>query len=320
MRAIPGVAQAGVSLNTPVNRGVTAVSDFTVPGGPDLPRAERRVIVNLVTPGWFETYGITLRAGRVIDRRDAATGPLVAVVNDAFVQKFFPGRTAVGQIVINAIGGPDMAQQAMTIVGVVENAVDQSLRSEAFPTLYQPLVQFTVPIRLPEFSLSVRAASGSPALLARSVSSTLTGVDRNLTFSFQPLADQVSAARQQERLVAWLSGFFGGLALLLAAIGLHGVTSYTVDRRRVEIGIRMALGAQRHDVVGLALGQTLVMALCGVGAGLAVAAALTRYLQTLFSALPLLIQSPLLPPPCCSSLSHRSPAISPPGVPPPSIR
>jgi hypothetical protein len=191
------------------------------------------------------------------------------------------------------------AGRSYLAVGVVENAVDQSLRADAFPTLYQPLGQFSVPLNLPDFGLSVRAASGSPVLLARSVSSALTAVDPNLTFSLRPLAEQVSAARHQERLVAWLAGFFGALALLLAAIGLHGVTSYSVERRRAEIGIRMALGAQRRDVIGLALGQTTIMMLGGVAVGVSSAAALTRYLQTLlFGVTPLdpvtFVAAPLL--------------------------
>jgi predicted permease len=281
VRTIPGVTQAAVSLNTPVNRGVTAVSDFTVPGGPDLPAAQRRVIVNLVTPGWFETYGMTVRAGRVIDAHDTANAAAVVVVNEAFVKRFLPGREAVGQVVVNAMPEPEKPPVPQTIVGVVANAVDQSLRYDVYPTLYQPLVQFTMPIPLIEFGLSVRAATGSPALLARGVSSALTAVDRNLAFSFHPLADQVSAARQQERLVAWLAAFFGSLALLLAALGLHGVTSYTIERRRTEIGIRVALGAQRRDVVGLALRQTILMTVLGVLAGVAAAAAVTHYLQAL---------------------------------------
>jgi hypothetical protein len=203
------------------------------------------------------------------------------VANEAFAQRFLSGREAVGTVVVDANSPPGVAQNPLTIVGVVGNAIDQSLRADAFPTLYQPLSQFSVPMPMPDWSLSIRAASGSPALLARSVSSAIAALDRNLAFSFNPLADRVNAARQQERLVAWLSGFFGGLALLLAAIGLHGVTSYTVERQRVEIGIRMALGAQRRAVVTLAVRQTIVMTLCGVVVGLAGAALLTRYLQAL---------------------------------------
>jgi hypothetical protein len=150
----------------------------------------------------------------------------------------------------------------------VANAVDQSLRATAYPTVYQPLSQFAVPLPLVEMSLSVRTASGSPALLTRSVSAALTAVDRNLAFSFHRLDVQVSAARQQERLVAWLSTFFGALALLLAGIGLHGVMSYGVERQRVEIGIRMALGARREGSPAL-LTRSVSAALTAVDRNLA---------------------------------------------------
>jgi putative ABC transport system permease protein len=288
VRTTPGVTHAGVSLNTPVNRGPTALGGFKVVGGPELPQAERRTIVNLVTPGWFETYGMTPLAGRVIDSRDTDTGAPVAVVNEAFVRKFFPNREALWQSIVSDQPDPDKGPVPITIVGIVRNAVDQSLRSDPFPTLYQPLDQFTVLLPLFDFSLSVRAESGSPALLARGVSTALTSFDRNLAFGFNPLTDQLADARQQERLVAWLAGSFGGLALLLAAIGLHGVTSYTVERRRTEIGIRMALGAQRRDVVRLAVRHTLLMTVGGVIVGIAVSAAVTRYLQgLLFGVTPL---------------------------------
>ncbi len=298
VRTIPGVTGASVSLNTPVNRGVTAVSEFNAVGGPELPRTERRAIVNLVTPGWFETYGMTLRSGRVIDMRDTATGAPVAVVNEEFARRFFPNGEALGRAVVDDLPGLEKAVP-ITVIGIVGNAVDQLLRDDPIPTLYKPLMQFTVPIPLTEFSLSVRAASGSPALLTRDVSTALTTFDRNLTFGFNPLTDQLDAARQKERLVAWLAGSFGALALLLAAIGLHGVTSYAVERRRTEIGIRMALGAQGHDVVNLALRQTILMTVCGVVVGLAVAAAVTRYLQAmLFGVTPLdpisFVTAPLL--------------------------
>ena len=219
--------------------------------------------------------------GRVIDERDTLGAPRVAVANEAFARRFFPGREAVGSVVFDRRPEPDQPPTPLTIIGVAGNAVDQSLRADAYPTLYQPLAQFSVPMPILDLSLSVRAATGSPALLSRSVSTALTGVNPNLAFGFHPLAEQVGAARQQERLVAWLSGFFGVLALVLAGIGLHGVTSYTVERQRIEIGIRMALGAQRQDVVTLAVRQTIVMTICGVAAGLAAAALLTRYLQTL---------------------------------------
>ncbi len=114
-----------------------------------------------------------------------------------------------------------------------------------------------------EFNLNVRAASGSPALLARSVADAIGGVNHDLALTFRPLSDQVNASLTQERIVAMLSGFFGALALLLAGLGLYGVTSYAVSRRRTEIGIRMALGAAPQSVIRLVLAR--VSALVGIG-------------------------------------------------------
>jgi ABC-type antimicrobial peptide transport system permease subunit len=140
----------------------------------------------------------------------------------------------------------------------------------------------------PQVSLSVRAASGSPVSLAPAVAKRLSAIDQRLAFTFRPLEQQIDAARHQERLIAWLSTFFGGLALLMAAIGLFGIASSTVIRRRTEIGIRMALGAQQRDVIGLALRQTLLATAAGLALGIVAAAALTRYLEgMLFGITPL---------------------------------
>jgi putative ABC transport system permease protein len=286
---LPAVAEAGASLNTPANHGLTLAGDYIAPGMPELPTMERRAIVNFVTPGWFRTYGLSVRAGRVVNADDIRQAPLIAVANEAFARKFFPGHDAVGRAIKDAIGPPERQKELRTVVGVVGDALEQSPRYEAFPTLYLPLTQW--PSFFPEpaqISVSVRARSGSPAALARGVAERLMTVDRNLSFTFRPLEDQIDAARHQERLIAWLSAFFGGLALVLAAVGLFGIASSTVVRRRTEIGIRMALGAQRREVVGLALGQTILATVAGIAIGLAAAAMLTRYLEAmLFGITPL---------------------------------
>jgi ABC-type antimicrobial peptide transport system permease subunit len=130
-------------------------------------------------------------------------------------------------------------------------------------------------------SVSVRAASGSPALLTRPVAAALTGVRGDLAITFRPLADQVNGALVQERIVAWLSGFFGALALLLAGLGLYGVTSYAVSRRRTEIGIRMALGAAPGGVVSLVLRRVAIL----VGLGTIVGAAVSLWASSFVSTL-----------------------------------
>ena len=168
------------------------------------------------------------------------------------------------------------------IVGVVEDAVYRNLREPFRPTLYQPLAQYDASrFPLPNISISVRTTAGSPLQLSRSVASALTGVDRDLAFSFRALADQVRASLIQERLVATLSGFFAGLALLLAALGLYGVTSYAVSRRRAEIGIRMALGAAPSGVIRLVLTRVTVLVAIGVAVGTGVSVWASKFVATL---------------------------------------
>jgi predicted permease len=280
--ALPGVTHAAASLNTPANRGVLLVTQYLVQGAPDPQPSERDAIVNFVTPGWFEVYGIPIRDGRAFDGRDTKGAVQVGVVNEAFAKRFFRGREAIGTTIVDAMDAPPEYKLPKTIVGVVGDAIDQNLRYDPYPTLYLPLAQW-MPVmpEPPQVSLSVRVAAGSPASVARAVATTLTGIDRRLSFSFRLLEDQIDGGRHRERLIAWLSAFFGGLALLLAAIGLFGISSSTVVQRRNEIGIRIALGAQRRDVVRLALRQTILATAAGLAIGLAAAAMLTRYLEAM---------------------------------------
>src|SRR5262249_28529810 len=169
------------------------------------------------------------------------------------------------------------------IVGVVADAVYRSLREPVPPTMYVPLAQFNEK-RGPapaSMAVSVRSTTGSPALLARSISAAISGVNRDLALTFRPLADQVNSSLTQERLVAMLAGFFGALALLLAGLGLYGVTSYAVTRRRTEIGIRMALGAAPGGVVRMVLSRVTLLVGIGVVVGAAVSVWASRFVETL---------------------------------------
>jgi ABC-type antimicrobial peptide transport system permease subunit len=130
-------------------------------------------------------------------------------------------------------------------------------------------------------ALSVRASAGSPMSLARSIAAALTAADRDLVFTFRPMADQVSASLTQERLIAMLAGFFGALALLLAGLGLYGVTSYAVSRRRAEIGIRMALGATQSGVVRLVLSRVTTLVAIGVAVGAGLSLSASTFVATL---------------------------------------
>jgi predicted permease len=277
VRMSPGVSQAGASRWTPIDRGLRSAD----------PR--RNLAFNHVTQGFFAAYGTTMLAGRDFDARDTAGAPPVAIVNQAYVRQFVTEGTPIGARVMGP--GPRNAPPVeRTIVGVVDDAVFDSQREGTQPMAYLPLAQ-TVGMEPPGeavINISLSASSGAPMGLARSVAAALRAIDDNLSFTFRPLADQVHASLTQERLIARLSGIFGALALLIAALGLYGVTSYAVQRRASEIGIRMALGAQRGNVIGLVLRQSLALTVVGIAFGLAAAAGVTRYVRgMLFGLTPL---------------------------------
>jgi putative ABC transport system permease protein len=240
---------------------------------------ERLVTISSDAPGWFAAYGTALRAGRDFTVRDTSGSPPVAIVNDAFVRTFMRDTAPVGETIPHPRSRPEVLR---TVVGVVDDAVFESQREGIQPMVYLPVARSGgEPGGRTAISLGVRPAAGSPVQLAPLVGPAVRGVNPDVSFSFVLLEDHVQASVRQERLVAILSGFFGALALVIAALGLYGVTSYTVNRRVTEIGIRRALGAQRAHVLGLVLGQSLTLTGVGIGIGLAVAAAMTRALRGL---------------------------------------
>jgi predicted lysophospholipase L1 biosynthesis ABC-type transport system permease subunit len=198
------------------------------------------------------------------------------VINRAAARRFFPGRSAVGHVLREQSGrGPS---QAWTVVGVVEDAIYDSVRSGVPPTLYEPL---GVAAPVSASTLTVRAARGSPAALARGVVSAVTSLDPKLGVSVQPLDARLAAATARERLLAYLSGFFAALALMLAALGLYGVVSYDVSRRQREIGIRLALGAGPSRVAMLLARRIAWLVGVGVAIGVPLGAWSARFIATL---------------------------------------
>ena len=169
----------------------------------------------------------------------------------------------------------------MEIVGVVEDAAYRGLREPMPPTVYLPIAQLPADNVFPNGAVSVRAAAGSPALLVRALSEALSAVDPDVSLSFRPLKDQVDARLVRERVLALLGGFFGGLALLLAGVGLYGVTSYAVTLRRAEIGVRMALGADVSRVLRLVLGRAAWLVVFGVAIGTGLSLWLARFVSAL---------------------------------------
>ncbi len=279
VRALPGVTEAALSLETPVSGGGT-VPRFEVSGGVPLAENEFHAngFANIVSPGYFATLGTPIVAGRDFDSGDRTGTQPVVIVNETVARAALNGASPLGHTITVHLG-PAMSMQ---VVGMVADAVYRTLRDPVPPTIYMPLAQFPVPPpRLALINLSVRSASGSPQLLTRSVAATIGTVNPQLALTFRPLAEQVNASLTQERVVAMLSGFFGGLALLLAGLGLYGVTAYAVTQRRTEIGIRIALGAAPAAVVRLVLARVSMLVGVGVLVGTGLSAWASKFIATL---------------------------------------
>jgi predicted permease len=275
--SVPGVRVAALSAVTPIS-GSSWQNRIELPDGPSLPERERAPYLNMISERWFQVYGTPLIAGRSFTSGDTASSAPVAIVNEAFARKFAAGKNPIGMRVRQP-GGPGAAAIDRQVVGVVQDAVYRSLRAPVPPTMYLPFAQQHEPPS--DMSISVRPVAGSPMALARSIAPALTAVRSDLAITFRPLEDQVNSALTQERVVAILSGFFGGLALLLAGLGLYGVTSYAVSRRRTELGIRMALGANPGGVIALVLRRVAILVGVGVVVGAGASLWAARLVQTL---------------------------------------
>ena len=273
MAELPGITHAAASLVTPFSRA-TRSPVFNEPG---------RVHEHLVTPEYFSTYGIGIREGRDFTTGDTADAPRVVIVSESYGRRFFPDRSPLGETITSGSPCDSRRGGACTIVGVVGDAIFGSPRGGPRPTRYVPLAQSAGagPPGRTTITLSLRTASGPPAMLARSVASALVRIDPRLALSYRPLERDVNDVLTQERLVATLTGFFGALGLLLSALGLYGVTAYVTSLRRSEIGIRLALGATPRSVVRLILSRMTIVVMTGVLVGTVVAFWLSRFVAAL---------------------------------------
>jgi len=278
----PGVASATASVVAPLS-GMTWNLRLDPSAYPGLSDAQRSVHLHIIGPDFFKTFGTRLLAGREFTVGDASASKPVVIVNETFARKFFGGSSPIGRIVRRwpSPGEPDDARE---VVGFAADAVYRDPRQAVPPTMYVPMLQHARAQRAripPSIVISVRPESGAPIALARPLAAAIERAAPGVSVTLQPLSEQARNSVLQERLLASVSGSFGALGLLLAGLGLYGVTSYTVARRRTEMGLRMALGAAPRQVITLVLTRVFWLVLAGVACGTAAAIASARVLGSL---------------------------------------
>jgi len=277
IQAIPGVDAAAETASLPAVDGHNWVNTMWMDGS-DV-SSSRDIFRSLVGPGYFHTIGTPLLAGREFDERDTPTSVNTAIVSEEFARRFSLGPNPIGKrfwIERTPIGG--YAEIVCEIVGVVKNSKYRDLRQDFVPVAYFPISQFPQPVT--GFNVLIRSGAGLDALTP-SVRRAISDVNPNIGYSFSVFKTRIEESLLRERLMAVLSGMFGGLAVLLATVGLYGVISYTVARRTNEIGIRIALGAGRNNVMGLILRETGMLLAVGLGAGVLIALVAGRAAATL---------------------------------------
>jgi putative ABC transport system permease protein len=234
--------------------------------------------MNFISQAYFETLRTPILAGRDFNDHDTKAAPLVAIVSETLASKLFPGLNPIGRYlrsveVSGSLGPP------IQIVGVVKDSKYESVRDETYPTAFVPITQQVIMQDEVE-SFELRTAT-PPSSLGSAAQNAVAGVNKAISIDFHTLADRVSDSLVQERLLALLSGFFGGLALLLAMIGLYGTLSYLVTERQTEFGVRMALGAQPGSILRLVMRDVVLVLVGGLGAGICISLATVRLLQDL---------------------------------------
>jgi putative ABC transport system permease protein len=266
IRAIPGVAAAATSNRSPVS-GSSSNDEILSLTGDD---SGHSAWEDYLSSGYFQAIENPILVGRDFHSNDTATSPRVSIVNQTFVNKFLNRAKDVIGKRFRVWSSPGETPRYYTVVGEVKDSVYNDMHEPMVPVMYFPRTQLVAPFIYPGATFLIRSQVGTAGLL-NAVKDTLTGVNPEIDIQFKLLRTQIRESLVQDELMATLCGFFGALAILLAAIGIYGVISYTVAQRTNEIGIRMALGAQQSSVLRLILGEVGIL----IGIGVVVGAGLT---------------------------------------------
>jgi putative ABC transport system permease protein len=271
--AAPGVRSAGLTSTLPFTGG--AATGFEIEGRAPIDDAHAPLAdIRTVDANYFRTLSIPLRAGRLFAESDSAEAPRVMIINEEMARRHWPNENPLGRRVTMKDWGPPLTGE---IVGVVGDVKADGLDSSTRPMIYWPYPQFPG-----VFNALVIRSEGDPMNIIAAVKSQVWSVDREQPLSgIRPMEEVIARSVAPRRFNMLLLGIFATLALLLASVGIYGVISYTVAQRTREIGVRMALGARRADVIKLVVKQGMSLALVGIGAGLAASFALTRLMANL---------------------------------------
>jgi putative ABC transport system permease protein len=277
-QALPGVRSAAAASSLPVSSGGGAIH-FNIYGRPPKsPHDFTAAGYFTVTPHYFETIGVPLLQGRFIAASDTEKAPAVVIINSTMARTYWPNESPIGKrMQLGAL--PDKDVPWMEVVGVVGDVL-QNLGNAPAAEMYLPYRQADALLPVFQLSLVIRTAT-EPHAAVSSLRSAVAQIDPNQpVVNMRSMEENISTNVAQPRFRAWLIAIFAILALVLAAVGVYGVMSYTVTQRTSEIGIRVTMGAQPQDVFRIIVGEALRLALLGVGVGLVTALALTRLLRS----------------------------------------
>jgi predicted permease len=275
LRATPGVVSASSSLRTPITD--FEWNELVEPEGyQPTSRMDTLIWLNRVSPGYFATMGTRLIRGRDFEDTDSSNAPKVMIISENAARHFFGFGNPLGKTI--GMDRPSGGKDNYQVIGVVEDSRYRLIDEPESLTGFAAAGQDTDPH--PRVSFEVRTARSVNALQP-AIQSVVVSMNPHLSLEFRGLETQVNESVMQPRVVALLSTVFGLLALVLAAVGLYGITAYGVSRRRNEIGIRIALGAQLWSVIWLSLKDVALLLAIGVSAGLAGSLALSRFISSL---------------------------------------